>query len=226
MINAEAQRSPRYVRVSRRICVECLLSILLLTSVGCAPPRVDESAPPTEPSLTEQIAAVRAAASDKIELLDTPVTDDKVKQLDGLTNLKLLRLDEAPITDNGIAPILSLQNLEVLNLPRAKFTDVAIEQFTALPHLRILRFGSPNVTDAALARVRDMPALRALILEDSPITDAALKHLYGLQDLESFYVSGTQITTDGLAELQEALPELHIHDQGSHLPGDKHAHDH
>ena len=215
--------SPRTLR----LCVK-ISSIVLVLAVGCAPPppSASETGQPTEPSFSEQIAAVRALESDKIELLYTPVAVDELSQLDGLTHLKLLRLDAAPITDNALAPILSLQNLEILNVPRAQFTDGAVEQFTALPHLRILRFGSPNVTDAALAHVPQMPALRTLILEDSPITDAALQHLYGLKDLESFYVSGTKITSDGLAELQEALPGLHIHDNGRHLPGDQHDHKH
>jgi hypothetical protein len=48
-------------------------------------------------------------------------------------------------------------------------------------------------------------------LQNAPITDAGLAELDGLNRLESLYLEGTEVTEAGLSQLQQSLPNLHIH---------------
>jgi hypothetical protein len=43
------------------------------------------------------------------------------------------------------------------------------------------------------------------------VSDAGLKDLAGLSNLEQLNVTGTQVTADGIAALQKALPKCKIH---------------
>jgi hypothetical protein len=47
-------------------------------------------------------------------------------------------------------------------------------------------------------------------LNGTQISDAGLKELAALQQLQTLWLSGTQVTTNGVAELQKALPKCKI----------------
>jgi hypothetical protein len=55
-----------------------------------------------------------------------------------------------------------------------------------------------------------MPQLQWLYLDDTGITDAGLKHLVGLTRLQELDLHGTHVTDEGIAKLQEALPNCQI----------------
>jgi hypothetical protein len=200
-------------------------------SAGCnssAPPQTTEPQLPAEASFSKQVANVRAGKTDRIDVRSDAVTVEELAQLQELSTLTWLRLEQTPVTDEGVATLLGLRELEILNLPQAQFTDAALAQLKQLPKLELLQFGSPNVTDAGIAHIRQMPKLRFLHLIETPITDAGLKHLHGMTQLESFYIDGGDVTEAGLKKLQDSvLPmKLHMHVSGDHLPGDPNADDH
>jgi hypothetical protein len=172
--------------------------------VEVAGPAVAEKQPgaPVEPSFAAQLAAVQAGRSVEIRLLYAPVGDRQLEALAGL------------------------ENLERLNLPRATFTDAGLAKMADLPNLTLLRFGSPNVTDAGMRSIAHLPKLRFLHLIEVPITDAGLAELHELKQLESFYIDGGRTTDAGLQALVQAVPDLHIHRDQLHLPGDKSGHSH
>jgi len=203
-----------------------------------------------EPSLDDQIAAIRAGNSDAIkshalttnddlarvsqlpglrELLleETQITDAGVLALTGLTDLEHLRLRGARIGNAGIAHLCQFQKLRILNLPHAQFTDDALAELARLPKLELLRFSSPNVTDAGMEHLAQLDQLRFLHLISVPITDEGLGRLEALKNLESLYLDDIHVTDTAIEKLLKAVL-LHIHfDQQHHdldPHGDSHTH--
>ena len=55
-----------------------------------------------------------------------------------------------------------------------------------------------------------MTTLEVLFLVRTKIGDAGLKHLAGMTNLEHLGLAGTQVTAEGVADLQKALPNCKI----------------
>jgi hypothetical protein len=52
--------------------------------------------------------------------------------------------------------------------------------------------------------------LAELSLAGCPLNDAGLKQLVGMSSLKQLDLTGTQVTADGVANLQKALPKCRI----------------
>lgn len=181
----------------------------------------------TEEISDEQLQQVQDLTPLRELLLEqTCITDAGLDQLASLTQLEHLRLRGAAITDAGVRKLTHLKRLRILNLPQGVFSDVALAELVSLPNLELLRFGSPQVTDVGLAHLRRMLNLRFVHIIGSPITDHGLQYFEGLQDLESLYLDGTQVTDTGIAWLLQALPELHVHIDQEHADFDPRKGDH
>jgi hypothetical protein len=181
------------------------LALAALGGVACSTSSPSDTAEParSEPSLAEQIQAVRDGRSDQIRLDRAIVTDDDLRQLEGLED-QLLRINfsHTEITDRGLALI------------------------SRMPKLEQVRLASPRISDAGLASLAELKQLRFLHLIDVPITDAGLEHLHGLANLESLYLDGTGVTDAGIERLLAALPGVHLHIDDRHHRLDPHADDH
>ena len=67
------------------------------------------------------------------------------------------------------------------------------------------------VTDAGLKELKDLKQLTTLDLDGTKVTDAGLKELKDLKQLTSLNLMNTeQVTDDGVADLQKALPGCKI----------------
>ncbi|MEZ6065349.1 MAG: hypothetical protein R3B90_06490 [Planctomycetaceae bacterium] len=197
----------------------------------------------------EQLAAVRAGTSDRIETSDD-VTPEQFAELatgcDGLTTLRVAfpevnaerlsvlpqlvglqhLLISGPVDDDALTVIARCPTLEILNLPDGTFTDAGFEQLKSLPLLTLLRIGSPQVTDAGIAVLPELPNLRQLHIINIPITDDGLDSIRQVKLLQSFYLDGGECTDEGLGCLLKAREDLHMHVDQLHIGGDKHAHSH
>ena len=209
------------------------LLIAVCAIVACRKP-VQRATPASE--WATQIAAVRNASSDRIEITHQVINDNDLVALREVPALHTLIIDsESPITDQGLAPIVALQSLDhlrirgahihddglralcriktlrILNLPQARLTDRGLESLVELPRLELLRFGSPDVTDAGMTSIAKITWLRWLHLIDIRITDAGLEKLKTLPHLESLYLDGARVSDDGFEKLFRDRPDLHVH---------------
>ena len=66
------------------------------------------------------------------------------------------------------------------------------------------------MTNADLAGIGRFSRLESLILDANPITDDAVAELVRLSDLRYLRIRETQISQQGLADLQRALPNCRI----------------
>ena len=222
-----------------------ILSLLFLP--GCSPP-----AETAEPSLSEQLTAVRNGSTDIVLVETMPLSDHDLALIRDVPGLKVLQLDHADNTltdtgmmeiakltqlehvrirggnigDVGLKAISTMPNLRVLNLPQGKFTDAGLVQLKELPKLQMLRIGSPPVTDAGIAALKDFPSLRQVHLIDIPITDRGLADLQFIPKLESLYLDGANISDAAVDELFAKHPDLHVHFNQAHHDRDPHKHDH
>ena len=90
----------------------------------------------------------------------------------------------------------------------------ATEMFVAvgkLKSLRLLAMDRMSATPDNLAHLKGLTSLRGIVLKDTGITDAGLAQLKDLKALQHLIlVHETQVTADGMADLDKALPNLEI----------------
>ena len=160
------------------------------------------------------------------------VTDEALKSLSGLTELRVLELGVTPFSSEGLSHLGGLPNLEEIWLDfNPQYNDTAIDTIAKFKKLRVLRcYGAP-ITDkgvaklAGLSRLEDLQLgksqvgdegvkiianlsrLRTLDLQYTRVTDAGMSHLRSLRQLHWLCVKGTAVTRTGLALLSD-LPEL------------------
>jgi hypothetical protein len=229
-----------------------LTAAALTTSVGCAGKPLYPNS--DEPSLTSQIAAVKAGESEQIHVQHAAIDDRELNQCAGLQNLRVLMLDHPEgrfsasglqplaalpalahlrirgqgIDDDALAQVARISSLQILNLPRGSFTDSGLESLKRLPKLEQLRFSSPRVTDVGINAVSEFPTLKRLHLIDIPLTDASLSQLAKMEQLESLYVDDIDFSDEAWQKLFEARKEmdrpLHVHVNEAHHDRDPHKH--
>ena len=78
-----------------------------------------------------------------------PVTDQELKAIEGLTNLRYLGLLGANVTDKGCETIAGVKSLRELELSQTQVTDQGLETLATLPDVEkvFLRNIGPKVTD-------------------------------------------------------------------------------
>ncbi|HEY2893869.1 MAG TPA: hypothetical protein VGJ16_06645 [Pirellulales bacterium] len=181
------------------LLARCFPLVGCLMLVGCSSAKVDRPSEPAEPSLAEQVEAVRAGRSNEIRIERQAFMPEELAQLDGLDD-----------------------SLERLNLGQTTLDDESLRRLGRFKKLVQLRLRAPAVTDAGIAPVAELEQLRYLHLMDVPITDAGLQKLQSLGKLESLYVDHAQLSDAGARAFVEARPDVHFHIDGDHPPGDPH----
>ncbi len=214
---------------------------------GCSTPTET-----VEPSLSEQITAIRSGSTDLVLIESMPLNDQDLASIRDVPGLRILQLDHADnsltnagmteiakltqlehlrirgssIGDDGLTALSTMSNLRILNLPQGKFTDAGLSQLKTLPKLQMLRIGSPHVTEQGIAALKDFPALRLVHLIDIPITDRGLADLQSIPKLESLYLDGANVSDAAVDGLFQKRPDLHVHFDQDHHDRDPHKHEH
>jgi internalin A len=160
-----------------------------------------------DPCLTGQgVSELSGMASlEALTLEQVEASDDVLRELREIPNLKSLSVDGTVVSDDkGMAHVAALANLETLCLDdyAAGITGSGLAQLKHLTRLRRLHLTGYSTTDSALVHVAGLRALRELSLDGSQVTDAGLEHLAGLVDLEQLSLAFTQVTGAGLVHLE------------------------
>ena len=168
----------------------------------------------------------------RIRAAQTPITDDGLKHLVGKANLELLDLRDCNLlSDLGIEHLQGLTNLKDLKIWGPQITNIGVAHLRGLSSLRVLALQDCNVDDAGLEPlagltnledltlfrtfvgndgmqlVGTLPKLRRLNLRATVVGSEGLAHLKTLQNLERLDLSETIVGNEGLAHLK-ALPKL------------------
>jgi Protein kinase domain len=161
-----------------------------------------------------------------VNLDRTDVTDAAVANLQGLEDLRFLRLNRTAITDAGLAYLTGVPKLELLEQVETRLTDDGMKHLERLPtitwldlsgtfvtdkglqHLQALkkldtlRLNRLKLTDEGLKHLDGLIRLRLLELYEVPVTDAGLKHIGKLTNLTWLMLTGTQVSDAGLDDLK------------------------
>jgi uncharacterized protein (TIGR03067 family) len=129
------------------------------------------------------------------------VTDAGLEHLQGLTQLRKLRLYTPSVTGAGLQYLRGLTQLQVLDLERTQTTDAALEYLSGLTHIRELRLDT-KVTGDGLKHLRNLTELQKLDIGYKGMTDAGLEHLRGLTQLQELNLNGSEITDAGLDNIK------------------------
>lgn len=77
----------------------------------------------------------------------TQVTDEDMRLIANLEQLRVLLLHRTEITDAGLIYLKALPHLHTLNLRNTKVTDIGAQQLAGLTNLRTVNLCSTGVTD-------------------------------------------------------------------------------
>lgn len=112
--------------------------------------------------------------------------------------------------DSEASNLNSLTGITGLYLENAKITDAGVEHVKGLDKLLYLELRYTEITDAGLKHLERLTNLRYLSLCNTQVTDAGVRNITRLTNLEGLDLKHTHITEDGLKKLQEALPNCKI----------------
>lgn len=102
-----------------------------------------------------------------LHISDLQLTDDDLRRLGGLPNIRYLRLQDTQLTDARLAHLAGLKSLETLHLKEPLITDAGLAHLAGLKNLQALHLESPLITDAGLAHLESLKNLQALMLNNT-----------------------------------------------------------
>ena len=120
------------------------------------------------------------------------------------------------VTDERIKLLTALQQLKVLELVEFKgISPAGFRSLAALPRLNEIVFLRSPLSDEHMAALADLPHLTSLAINHSskpnnPITDAGLEYLARMPKLKELNLSKTEITPAGVARFRTARPDVRL----------------
>ena len=144
-------------------------------------------------------------------LCGTSVTGKGFVNCKGLSHLKHLDLSVTKGTDSGLGGLESLRNIQKLELSNTDISDAGLVHVTKMTNLYYLDLINTKITDNGLRQLKDLQNLRRLILTGTNISDVGLIHLKGLKQLDKLVIDKTHVTDEGIRDLRKALPKLNIY---------------
>lgn len=136
-----------------------------------------------------------------INLRGTNILGTGLKYLAGLKSLTMLWLSSTHVGDNELAYLLDLTSLESLGLKGTPTTDAGMVHVGKIASLESLSLGA-GIGDEGLKHLKNLRNLRWLNVGNRDITDDGLAHLAGLTQMETLYFRNTQISDEGLVYLK------------------------
>ena len=131
------------------------------------------------------------------------VTDDGLKSIEDLGELRLIQFGITPFGSAGLSHLAGLTNLEELWLDfNSKYDDAAMDPISNLKKLRVLRFYTAPITDAGIAKIKGLTQLEDLQLGNSRVGDAAMQTIAGFVKLKTLDLQHTLVTNAGLEHLK------------------------
>jgi len=133
----------------------------------------------------------------QLDLNDTDISDEGLKCLHDATELTRLDLEKTKVTDRGLSELAPFARLEYLNLNRTRVRGEGLSVLAEMPELKDLRLTNLPLKDDVLTWVSSLKKLKQLYLnDDAQITDAGVQQLAQLAELERLDLYGLKNVTD------------------------------
>ena len=165
--------------------------------------------------LDYQLDELKSGKSQQLYLYDTHGTDQLLEQINGMVEIKTLYLEQTDVSDNGMRHVVTLPNLRQLIIYAGQMSDEGLALLKGNQSITSLELYQLRITDDALRVLTEMPNLRSLTVSsearlDPRLTDAGLANLKDLQNLDKLVISGDWASDGAIDELRSALPDCKI----------------
>lgn len=177
-------------------------------AVTASPVRVATSSSEDAPQLIAsrewaKVLEILAQHPDAVLDANGQMTDEMLAQAAQIPHLTVLKLGNCKqLTDEGVRHLAKLPNLRELDLSQTRVTDDGLKVLRELPALRSLSLVMTMVTDAGLVHLENCHELERLHLMWTHTGNGAIRALAGKQNFTHLW-SGNNVTDDGLALLHE-----------------------
>lgn len=145
----------------------------------------------------------------QLNLQGVDLTDDGLKHISSLSELRKLSLSDTLVTPKGLSVLRNLPRLEILSLSRIPLGERVNEPLQPLKNLYSLDLTGTQLTDKAVMNLPAFPKLRTLILRRNNLTDRCIDSLLRFKGLQNLDFTDTHVTGEGLKRLK-GLPRLHL----------------
>jgi internalin A len=136
------------------------------------------------------------------------VSDDFLKELNGLLSLKSLSIPCDQISDVGMKYIKEMTTLEMLDIQSKLITERGVADLRDLRKLKSLRLDyCASMTDKIAETLIELTELEELTLP-ATITNMGIKKLAGLKKLKRLSLGGQDIGDDAVKDISEIFPDL------------------
>lgn len=137
-----------------------------------------------------------------LKLSGTSITDQALVHMSGLRKLEELTLNGTSIEGPGLAHLQHLPRLEDLELSGTRITDDGLDQIAAPQSLSTINLDSTSVSDAGLAYLQHANRLTVVSLLHTNVRGPGLRHLNGAR-IEVLLLAHTPVEEEGLSCLAE-----------------------
>ena len=159
---------------------------------------------PTPVSPVDEKLIVEKAILRSLKKPEGGLTETDVKKV------TWLNFNGTQITNEGLKGVAKMQNLKTLALTNTKITNAGLKEVAKLQNLESLYLKSTQITDEGLKEVAKLQKLTRMDLSGTQITDEGLRDVAKLQNLTIIDLRATQVTKAGVAQLKQALPNCQI----------------
>jgi Leucine-rich repeat (LRR) protein len=179
-------------------CLAAMNELARLKSVAILKPNIIRS----------QVARLgRMTALERLTFETASLSNDDLRELQGLDQLKELWVGGPAIDDAGLAHLQGMSKLETLTLSNTSITGLGLAQLQSMPNLQVLRLRACRVNDRGLSEVGKLTGLKKLYLDGAEVTDKGIPQLAPLSQLEMLSLKHCDISDATLPTLA-TLPAL------------------
>lgn len=158
----------------------------------------------------------RDAAGDIVEVRVPRVTDEALKILGDLAQLRVLNIlggepeSRLKITDEGLTHLSRLTQLEAIDINWSNITDAGVARLAQFQELKSLWLNGTKITNEGIKYLKRLRNLRQLGLQKTAISDACVESLKEIRTLEYLQIEGNGISVAAGKALRQHLPRCMI----------------
>lgn len=158
----------------------------------------------------EQLAECQSLLNLEVVSGTDALTNESLRHLSRLKNLKLLSIRGTGITDEGVKFLERMTGLETLCLVDTSVTGSGLEQLGRLSNLKHLELGGSKIKNEYLGFLKQFPELKILGLARTLVDDRGVEHLRRLKKLEMLTVDQMRVSDEAVRELRKEIPGVQV----------------
>ena len=144
-------------------------------------------------------------------------SDDWLRYIGRLNNLRVLVISGGDFSDDGIAKLGDLKRLRGLGLGGTRFTSKSASWISKCKDLEWMCLAGTKIDDEGVKQLTGLAELKVLRLDDTQITDSCLASLAQLPNLEDLWLTNTNVTDAGIRKLAERKRLRNLDLSGTHV---------